>query len=138
MSSLTLLVELSFPATGRGCRQRLQGEHWEPSAQCGPHLDGLQVYSSNRSPGGPAGRLLSVASGWSLRPTFLPGSQATAGLLLLRLHIHLASHSAFCIHSVQFSSVAQSCPTLCDPMDYSTPGLPVHHQLPEFTQTHVH
>ena len=40
--------------------------------------------------------------------------------------------------SVQFSSVAQSCPTLCDPMDYSRPGLPVHHQLPESTQTHVH
>ena len=40
--------------------------------------------------------------------------------------------------SVQFSSVAQSCPTLWDPMDRSTPGLPVHHQLPEFTQTHVH
>ena len=39
---------------------------------------------------------------------------------------------------VQFSSVAQSCPTLCDPMNRSTPGLPVHHQLPEFTQTHVH
>ena len=39
--------------------------------------------------------------------------------------------------SVQFSSVAQSCPTLCDPMN-CTPGLPVHHQLPEFTQTHVH
>ena len=38
----------------------------------------------------------------------------------------------------QFSSVARSCPTLCDPMDCSTPGLPVHHQLPEFTQTHVH
>ena len=40
--------------------------------------------------------------------------------------------------SVQFSSVAQSCLTLCDPMDCSTPGLPVHHQLPEFTQTHAH
>ena len=40
--------------------------------------------------------------------------------------------------SVQLSSVTQSCPTLCDPMDCSTPGLPVHHQLPEFTQTHVH
>ena len=40
--------------------------------------------------------------------------------------------------SVQFSSVAQSCPTLCDPMNRSTPGLPVHHQLPEFTPTHVH
>ena len=40
--------------------------------------------------------------------------------------------------SVQFSSVAQSCPTLCDPMNRSTPGLPVHHQIPEFTQTLVH
>ena len=39
---------------------------------------------------------------------------------------------------LQFSSVAQSCPTLCHPMNHSTPGLPVHHQLPEFTQTHVH
>ena len=46
---------------------------------------------------------------------------------------HYFSH-----HSVQFSSVAQSCPTLCDPMNLSTPGLPVHHQLLEFTQTHVH
>ena len=42
------------------------------------------------------------------------------------------------VSSVQFSSVAQSCPTLCDPMNCSTPGLPVHRQLPEFTQTHVH
>ena len=40
--------------------------------------------------------------------------------------------------SVQFSSVTQSCPTLCDPMGCSIPGLPVHHQLPEFTQIHVH
>ena len=42
------------------------------------------------------------------------------------------------LSSVQFSSVAQSCPTLCDPMNRSTPGLPVHHQLLEFTQTHIH
>ena len=40
-------------------------------------------------------------------------------------------------HSVQFSSVAQSCLIPCDPMNHSTPGLPVHHQLPESTQTHV-
>ena len=44
--------------------------------------------------------------------------------------------SVFC--SIQFSSLAQSCLTLCDPMNRSTPGLPVHHQLPESTQTHVH
>ena len=42
------------------------------------------------------------------------------------------------LSSVQFSSVTQSCPTLCDPMNRSTPGLPVHHQLPGFTQTHAH
>ena len=45
----------------------------------------------------------------------------------------------FCVlQFFQFSSVAQSCPTLCDPMNRSTPGLPVHHKLPEFTQTHTH
>ena len=42
------------------------------------------------------------------------------------------------ISSIQFRSVIQLCLTLCDPMDWSTPGLPVHRQLPEFTQTHVH
>ena len=47
-------------------------------------------------------------------------------------------HEVTGLLSVQFSSVAQLCPTLCDPMNRSTPGLPVHHQLPEFTQTHVH
>ena len=45
--------------------------------------------------------------------------------------VHLMSY-------IQFSSVTQSCPTLCDPMNRSTPGLPVHHQLLEFTQAHVH
>ena len=43
----------------------------------------------------------------------------------------------FC-YLVRFSTVAQSCPTLCDPVNRSTTGLPVHHHLPEFTQTHVH
>ena len=45
---------------------------------------------------------------------------------------------SYLILLVQFNSVAQSCPTLCDPMNCSMPGLPVHHQLSEFTQTHVH
>ena len=48
------------------------------------------------------------------------------------------SRGSLTADTVQFSSVAQSCPTLCNPMIRSTPGLPVHHQLPEFTQTHVH
>ena len=46
-------------------------------------------------------------------------------------------YNIYSFSSVQFSSV-QSCPTLCHPMDCSMPGLPVHHQLPEFTQTHIH
>ena len=49
-----------------------------------------------------------------------------------------SSIETYTFNSVQFGSVAQSCPTLCDPMNCSTPDLPVHHQLPEFTQTHVH
>ena len=55
---------------------------------------------------------------------------------------HVDSSENKILHSpkshVQFSSVAQSCPSLCDPMDCSTPGFPVHHQLPELAQTHVH
>ena len=59
--------------------------------------------------------------------------------LIFRIQGHSKSWSInFNHYSVQFSSVAQSCPTLCQPMNRSTPGLPVHHQLPEFTQTHVH
>ena len=52
--------------------------------------------------------------------------------------LHLASAGSAQWLRVQFSSVTQSCPTLCDPMNHSMPGLPVHHQLPEFTQTHIH
>ena len=48
------------------------------------------------------------------------------------------SHSVYMYSSVQFSSVSQSCPTLCNPMNRSTPGLPVHHQFLQLTQTHVH
>ena len=55
------------------------------------------------------------------------------------IHPPISSTTYSSIHwSIQFSSVTQPCPTLCDPMNHSTPGLPVHHQLPEFTQTHVH
>ena len=57
-----------------------------------------------------------------------------------KLSTNLTLYKAYTNHrtNFQFSSVTQSCPTLCDPMNHSTPGLPVHHQLPEFTQTHVH
>ena len=56
----------------------------------------------------------------------------------IKRHLLLGRKVMTNLSSVQFSSVAQSCPTLCDPMNCSTPGLPVHHQLPESTQTHVH
>ena len=55
--------------------------------------------------------------------------------LTVRIRVCLVVHQ---FSSVQFSPVTQSCLTLCDPMNLSMPGLPVHHQLPEFTQTHVH
>ena len=58
-----------------------------------------------------------------------------------QIHQFMASQwhlSRYMFSSVQFNSVTQSCPTLWDPMNRSMPGLPVHHQLPEFTQTHVH
>ena len=51
---------------------------------------------------------------------------------------HSSIDKALVMVLLQFSSVAQLCPTVCDPMNHSTPGLPVHHQLLEFTQTHVH
>ena len=61
-------------------------------------------------------------------------------LLLNKLgnKIQLLKKQSIGKHSVQFSSVAQSCPILCNSMNHSTPGLPVYHQLPELAQTHVH
>ena len=70
---------------------------------------------------------------WSFSFSISPSNEYS-GLISFRMDwLDLLVHC-----SVQFSSVAQSCPTLCDPMNRSTPGLPVHHQLPEFTQTRVH
>ena len=63
------------------------------------------------------------------------GTRSRVDLLLLGVSHYLS----FCrVELVQFSSVAQSCPTLCDPIDYSMLGFSVHHQLLELTQTHVH
>ena len=68
------------------------------------------------------------------RPTFVDKVMSLLFNMLSRLVIIFLPRS----QSVQFTSVTRSCPTLCDPMNGSTPGLPVHHQLLEFTQTHVH
>ena len=68
------------------------------------------------------------------RPLLLPPS------VFPSIRVFSTLNQVVCVHvtSVQFSSVTQSCPTLWDPMKRSMPGLPVHQQLPEFTQTHVH
>ena len=73
----------------------------------------------------------SRGGGWTAAPP-----RTIQPLSFMHLPSSEPSHPTF--SSVQFSSVNQLCPTLCDPMNHSTPGLPVHHQLPEFTQTHVH
>ena len=75
---------------------------------------------------------------------FIPLSQPPLCPQVRSLHLCFYSYAAnrfistIFLDSVQFSSVTQSCPTLCDPMDCSTPGFPVQHQLPELAQTHVH
>ena len=78
--------------------------------------------------------------GWQYQPS--PQMSGPAFLFLnlnessLQILMWCNFHASLLEQAV--SSVAQSCPTLCDPMNRSTPGLPVHHHLPEFTQTHVH
>ena len=67
-----------------------------------------------------------------------PSFSAMPGPLIMWLICKFLKEAEQCFSSVHFSSVIQSCPTLCNPMNCSTPGLPVHHQLPEFTQTQVH
>ena len=59
-------------------------------------------------------------------------------MLYLKIIYEITHFLAYVPISVSISSVAQLCPTLCDPMDCSTPGFPVHHQLPELACTHVH
>ena len=66
------------------------------------------------------------------------GSDHELLIAKFRLKLKKVGETTRPFSSVQFNSVVQSCLTLGDPMDCSTPGLPVHHQLPEFTQTHVH
>ena len=68
------------------------------------------------------------------------GSDGKKQTFKIRRGVHqgcILSAGLFNVYA-ELSSITQSCPTLCDPMNHSMPGLPVHHQLPEFTQTHVH
>ena len=98
-----------------------------------------------RSPGGGHGNLLQYSClenphGQKSLVGYTPwGHKESDTMERLSTAQHPYLHMFFLLfRSVQFSSVAQSCPTPCDPMNHSTPGLPIHHQLPEFTQTHVH
>ena len=81
---------------------------------------------------------LSITNFWSLLKLMSIESVMPSNHLILCPPLLLLSSIFPSISSVQFRSVAQSCPTLCNPMNPSTPGLPVYHHLPEFTQTHVH
>ena len=93
---------------------------------------------ANSSPAEPQGKpkITGVGSLSLLQRIFLT-QESNQSLLHCRQILYELSYKGS-LNSVQFSSVAQSCPILCDPMNHSTPGLPVQHQLPEFTQTHVH
>ena len=100
------------------------------------------LYSPWNSPGQNTG-----VGSCSLPQGLLPLQGLNSSLPYFRWILYQLSHQGsfwvfvFIVPSsceLQFSSVAQSCPTVCDHMNRSTPGLPVHHQLPESTQTHVH
>ena len=94
-----------------------------PSANTRDIRDRGSICGSGRSPGGRHGN--------PLQYSYLENPMDRG---VWRATLHGVAKS----QTVQFSSVAQLCPTLCDPMDCSRPGRPVHHQLLEFTQTHVH
>ena len=79
-----------------------------------------------------------IYSIYSQKKQIIRGSHSNTSFTLLLYNCQSFSSNLRIYISVQFSSVAQSCPTLCDPMNRSMPGLPVHHHLPEFTQIHVH
>ena len=106
-----------------------------------PHPGAVRLPSARRSTGSTRG---SPQEGCS-SPFSCPGSHwgswvcnLTPRASVLQGRDLFQPVSSLAFSSVQFSSVAQPCPTLCNPMNRSTPGLPVHHHLPEVTQTHVH
>ena len=72
------------------------------------------------------------------RPRVTVGGNSTRATKLTVYHIRDVVEVIYSLRTGSVSSVAQSCPTLCDPMNHSMPALPVHHQFPEIIQTHVH
>jgi len=98
------------------------------------HADMSQAWLQARSFLACRASVMAVTKG---HPDFEGSSWFSAYLVHAMTSCCLTWTLAVDIKYVQFSSASQSCPTLCDPKDHSTPGLPVHHQLPESTQTHV-
>ena len=96
-----------------------------------------EFLSGGKSQGKFASNLYPLLIWWLGFLVFIQGTQVQFLVRKLRSRF-LRLLTVASLRSVQFRSVAQSCPTLCDPVNHSMPGLPVHHQLPEFTQTHVH
>ena len=107
--------------------------------RCSVMSDSLHPWTVARQ--APRSMEFSSPESWSGEPFLLPGKLPNPGITpmcLCPLNWQEDSLPLAPLSSVQLSSVAQSCPNLCDPMNRSTPGLPVHHQLPEFTQIHIH
>ena len=123
----------SFPASGSFLVSWLfASSESESRSVMSDSLQSHGLYSSWNSPGQNTG-VVSL----SLLQGIFPTQGSNPGFLYYRKILYQLRHKGNpSLH--QFSSVAQSCPTLYDPMNRSTPGLPVHHQLLEFTQTHVH
>ena len=113
------------------------------SLQLCPALCNPMEYSPPRSSvhGILQARILEWVAIPCLRGSFRPRDQtqvSCVSCIASRLFTSESLEKPICVYTYQFSLVAQSFPTLCDPRNCSTSGLPVHHQLPEFTQTHVH
>ena len=101
--------------------------------RCAPNRNALETFTEKQVP---------VCSGHYINNTLkwkLPKCLWAEKWISKLWYVHrMISRIPIGMSKLEFSPVTQSCPTLCDPMDYSMTGLPVHHQLPEFTQTHVH
>ena len=111
----------------------------EPTCQCKRRGDVGSIPGSWRSPGGgEAMKTHSSVLAWRIPWTEEPGRLQSMRSQRVRHGWNDLAHTQGTTPPVQFCSVAQSCPILCDPTDCSKPGLPVYHQLLEFTQIHVH
>ena len=126
---LSTWLEAEHPTRTRPRREERRAEQW-PGTHTSENIKTATQGpgSASTDPTSSSGTIqLSDAAAW-LHPNLCAKHLASASTVRGMLAPSVS----------QFSSVARLCPTLCDPMNRSTPGFPVHHQLPEFTQTHIH